>query len=42
SEEIQKTTQSKTIELLQGMQIPEDIKNITSGDEGSQGTSGTA
>ena len=29
SEEIQKTTQSKTVELLQSMQIPEDIRNIT-------------
>ena len=28
SEEIQKTTQSKTMELLQGMEIPDDIKNI--------------
>ena len=28
SEEIQKMTQSKTIELLQGMQIPDDIKNL--------------
>ena len=35
SEEIQKTTQAKTIELLQGMQIPEDIKNL-SGDEGNE------
>jgi len=29
SEKIQKTTQSKTVELLQSMNIPEDIKNIT-------------
>ncbi len=29
SEKIQKTTQSKTIELLQTMDIPEDIKNIS-------------
>ena len=29
SEEIQKTTQSKTVELLQSMNIPEDIKNIS-------------
>jgi DNA-binding protein YbaB len=28
SEEIQKTTQSKTMELLQGMEIPTEIKNI--------------
>lgn len=43
SEEIQKTTQSKTIELLQGMQIPDDIKNITSEEEGGEtGGTGTA
>lgn len=29
SEKIQQTTQSKTMELLQSMQIPEDIKNIS-------------
>ncbi len=29
SEKIQKTTQSKTIELLQSMNIPDDIKNIS-------------
>lgn len=40
SEEIQKTTQSKTVELLQKMQIPEDIKNIT-GDEGGEDGSGS-
>lgn len=34
SEEIQKTTQSKTMELLQGMQIPDEIKNLSSDDEG--------
>ena len=28
SEKIQKTTQNKTVELLQSMNIPEDIKNI--------------
>lgn len=43
SKEIQKTTQSKTIELLQGMQIPEDIKNLSTEDEGGEGgTTGTA
>lgn len=51
SEEIQKTTQSKTMELLQSMQIPDDIKNITMGDaerdedeggEGGQGRAGIA
>lgn len=42
SEEIQKTTQSKTVELLQKMQIPEDIKNITAdGEGGESGSSGT-
>jgi DNA-binding protein YbaB len=29
SEQIQKTTQAKTMELLQGMQIPDEIKNIS-------------
>lgn len=29
SEEIQKTTQSKTIELLQSMHIPDEIKQIS-------------
>ena len=29
SEKIQKTTQSKTMELLQTMQIPDEIKNIS-------------
>ena len=33
SEEIQKTTQAKTVELLQGMNIPDDIRNITMEDE---------
>ncbi len=33
SEKIQKTTQSKTIELLQSMNIPDDIKNITLEDD---------
>ena len=28
SDEIQKTTQNKTLELLQGMDIPDDIKNL--------------
>jgi len=49
SEEIQKTTQNKTVELLQNMQIPEDIKNITmdeaqggKGGEGSVGGTGAS
>lgn len=29
SERIQKTTQNKTVELLQGMQIPDDIRNLS-------------
>ncbi len=29
SENIQKTTQEKTIELLKGMQIPEEIRNLS-------------
>ena len=45
SENIQKTTQSKTMELLQSMQIPDEIRNISTTDEGSggidEGTSGT-
>jgi len=45
SEEIQKMTQSKTMELLQGMQIPDDIKNLSiedQGDSGDQGSTGGA
>lgn len=46
SEEIQKTTQNKTVELLKNMQIPEDIKNITmdetQGGEGGKGSVGGA
>lgn len=33
SDKIQKTTQNKTIELLQSMNIPEDIKNISLEDD---------
>src|SRR5690606_13877506 len=33
SEAIQKTTQSKTVELLQSMNIPDDIRNITMEEE---------
>ena len=29
TEEIQKATQEQTVQLLQGMQIPDDIKNIS-------------
>lgn len=36
SEEIQKTTQNKTVELLQSMQIPDDIKQL-SAEEGTEG-----
>ncbi|OGO90113.1 MAG: hypothetical protein A3F10_07075 [Coxiella sp. RIFCSPHIGHO2_12_FULL_42_15] len=28
-DEVQKTTQAKTMELLQGMQIPEEIRNMS-------------
>ena len=35
SEKIQETTQSKTVELLQTMQIPDQIKNIDMDEEGS-------
>ncbi|MBW5802288.1 YbaB/EbfC family nucleoid-associated protein [Coxiella endosymbiont of Ornithodoros amblus] len=39
---IQKTTQSKTIELLRSMRIPEDIRNLSveEGEEWGQGTRG--
>lgn len=40
SEAIQKTTQSKTVELLQSMNIPEDIRNITLDSEGGEGGEG--
>ena len=40
SEEIQKTTQSKTVELLQSMNIPEDIRNISIEEEGKEGGEG--
>jgi len=40
SEKIQQTTQNKTVELLQKMQIPEDIKNITTDEEGGEGSEG--
>lgn len=47
SEEIQKTTQSKTVELLQGMHIPDEIQQISmeeeeEGGEGSEGGHATA
>ncbi len=34
SEKIQNTTQSKTVQMLQKMNIPEDIKNISLDEEG--------
>lgn len=40
SETIQKTTQSKTVELLQSMNIPEDIRNLSLEEEGRQGGEG--
>lgn len=33
AESIQKTTQEQTVQLLQGMDIPEDIRNITAEDD---------
>jgi DNA-binding protein YbaB len=36
SDKIQKTTQNKTLELLQKMNIPEDIKNIGIDEEGDR------
>lgn len=41
SEKIQETTQAKTVELLQGMNIPDDIRNLSIEDEsGEQGQGG--
>jgi DNA-binding protein YbaB len=41
SEKIQETTQAKTIELLQGMNIPDDIRNLSVDEEGGdQGQGG--
>lgn len=40
-EQIQKVTQEKTLELLQGMQIPDEIRNIDmGGEEGGEGGQG--
>lgn len=36
SENIQKTTQSKTLELLKGMNIPEDIRQIATESNGNK------
>src|SRR3990167_9826650 len=39
---LQETTQAKTLELLQGMPVPEDIRNLQlDTDEGDDGDSGT-
>ncbi|MDF1795897.1 MAG: YbaB/EbfC family nucleoid-associated protein [Coxiellaceae bacterium] len=40
SDQIQETTQAKTVELLQGMNIPEDIRNLSVDEEGGQGGQG--
>ncbi len=41
SDKIQETTQAKTVELLQGMNIPDDIRNLSIEDEsGEQGQGG--
>jgi DNA-binding protein YbaB len=41
SEKFQETTQAKTIELLQGMNIPDDIRNLSVDEEGGdQGQGG--
>lgn len=40
SEQIQKTTQNKTIELLQTMQVPDEIKNLSMQPEGEVGGDG--
>ncbi|MDF1653655.1 MAG: YbaB/EbfC family nucleoid-associated protein [Coxiellaceae bacterium] len=34
SDKIQETTQAKTVELLQGMNIPDDIRNLSVDEEG--------
>ena len=44
-DEVQKTTQAKTMELLQGMQIPDEIRNMSieeskDGDGGETGAAG--
>ena len=36
SEQIQNATQSKTVELLQGMNIPEDIRNLSGEEDGGE------
>ncbi len=40
SDKIQETTQAKTVELLQGMNIPDDIRNLSVDEEGEQGQGG--
>ncbi len=40
SEQIQETTQAKTVELLQGMNIPDDIRNLSVDEEGGEGGQG--
>lgn len=40
SEKIQETTQAKTVELLQGMNIPDDIRNINMEDDNEGGNQG--
>lgn len=41
SEKIQKTTQSRTLELLQGMDIPDEIKNLDLLENQSESGDGT-
>ena len=36
SDKIQETTQAKTVELLQGMNIPDDIRNLSIDEEGGE------
>lgn len=38
--EVQKATQSKTMELLQGMQIPDEIKNLSVDQDDKSGSGG--
>lgn len=38
SEQIQKTTQSETVKLLQGMHIPDEIKQISMEDQKGEGS----
>ncbi|MCH9644261.1 MAG: YbaB/EbfC family nucleoid-associated protein, partial [Gammaproteobacteria bacterium] len=40
SKKIQEMTQSKTVELLQGMNIPDEIRNISTDAQSGEGSEG--